>query len=390
MPGGAHTFWCAIFAGRVNFAEIVSAFTCLVGGSKSDKLSYAFEIFDDDATGLLSRNQLCSYLSSFMTMVHTLATLSESTDRAEMEEDEEFAPSSTDSYLAGGAGKSAERPSSVKSRFDACADLADQIFASTAAKQADAGGEYLISFEEFAKWYTNGGYNQALWLELIDGRKWPRPDPSASNSPTTETDTANTGSIPDGTGSRDGLQFHLQKADFVVSISSADGEAVRNLASSTLLSEVAVADVFEVVQRHASVAVSNGSSFVSPMAPFSMDKRGFNSTIQDLIPGELLSPTQQQSISRVLNNVFCAFDRANRAAVGADELALALSLFCKGSKSEKLYEAFRLFLARAQAAAASPNGTAATPAAEAANEGLLTRRAVWVSPRASWLLTTLL
>lgn len=369
----------------------MSAFTCLVGGSKSDKLSYAFEIFDDDATGLLSRNQLCSYLSSFMTMVHALATLSESNDRAEMEEeDEEFAPNGADSRLTGGgASKNAERPSSVKSRFDACADLADQIFASTtSARQADAGEERLISFEEFAKWYTNGGYNQALWLELIDGRKWPRPDLSASNSPppttTTEAAANDTGSTPpDGTDDRDGLQFHLQKADYVVSISVADGEAVRNLASSTLLSEVAVADVFEVVQRHASVAVSNGSSFVSPMAPFSMDKRGFNSTIQDLIPGELLSPTQQQSISRVLNNVFCAFDRANRAAVGADELALALSLFCKGSKSEKLYEAFRLFLARAQAAAASPNGTAATPAAEAANEGLLTRRAVWVSPRSS-------
>ena len=28
--------------------------------------------------------------------------------------------------------------------------------------------------------YTSGGYNQALWLELIDGRKWPRVEVAAA------------------------------------------------------------------------------------------------------------------------------------------------------------------------------------------------------------------
>ena len=30
----------------------------------------------------------------------------------------------------------------------------------------------LISFETFASWYTNGGYEVAAWLELLDHKKW--------------------------------------------------------------------------------------------------------------------------------------------------------------------------------------------------------------------------
>ena len=30
-----------------------------------------------------------------------------------------------------------------------------------------------ITFEQFAGWYTNGGYDQAAWLELLDPKKWP-------------------------------------------------------------------------------------------------------------------------------------------------------------------------------------------------------------------------
>ena len=30
-----------------------------------------------------------------------------------------------------------------------------------------------LTFEAFASWYTNGGYDQAAWLELLDPKKWP-------------------------------------------------------------------------------------------------------------------------------------------------------------------------------------------------------------------------
>ena len=29
-----------------------------------------------------------------------------------------------------------------------------------------------ISFDDFAQWYSDGGYNVISWLELLDLRKW--------------------------------------------------------------------------------------------------------------------------------------------------------------------------------------------------------------------------
>ena len=252
---------------------------------------------------------------------------------------------------------------------EVCVDLADQVVESAGhkSKGLSTGELRQTSFEQFGQWYTAGGYNDALWFELIDRSKWPRAD--APSQPERN-------AVAALSESPTSVQFAL-KSDPQVTVDVADGKAVVDAARWTKLCNINVADVFEVVQRHACVANSS-HALASPSAPFKMDKRGFNSTIQDLVPGDLLNEDQQRAVSTVLNNVFFAFDRANNAVVGADELALGLSLFCEGSKSEKLFEAFRLFLARAQAAASSPGGTSAGPAGVAASEGLLTRRAVWV------------
>ena len=42
----------------------------------------------------------------------------------------------------------------------------------TAAVFADAGGDDLVAFDDFADWYTDGGYKVASWLELLDLSKW--------------------------------------------------------------------------------------------------------------------------------------------------------------------------------------------------------------------------
>ena len=150
----------------MDFNELVSAFTCLVGGSKSDKLSYAFEIFDEEGTGLLSRQQLGSYLCAFLTMVDTLASLGKGGGDADRR-----------SGGGGGVGAATMIPRG-ELRREACVDLVDQIFVSSqpppGAVRTDEATTH-ISFEQFGQWYTTGGYNEALWLELIDGRKWPQP-----------------------------------------------------------------------------------------------------------------------------------------------------------------------------------------------------------------------
>ena len=42
----------------------------------------------------------------------------------------------------------------------------------TAAEVFKLGRAKLITFDNFADWYTEGGYEYASWLELLDLTKW--------------------------------------------------------------------------------------------------------------------------------------------------------------------------------------------------------------------------
>ena len=56
----------------------------------------------------------------------------------------------------------------MKAIDDACVEVTMSVFS-----EADLMKDGLISFEEFAEWYTQGGYNTIPWLELLDLKKWP-------------------------------------------------------------------------------------------------------------------------------------------------------------------------------------------------------------------------
>ena len=55
---------------------------------------------------------------------------------------------------------------------DVADDADDAAVALAAAVFADAGGDDLVAFDDFADWYTDGGYKVASWLELLDLSKW--------------------------------------------------------------------------------------------------------------------------------------------------------------------------------------------------------------------------
>ena len=52
----------------------------------------------------------------------------------------------------------------------ASVELTQRIFRETQKED-----DLMISFSDFADWYTDGGYRVAPWLELLDMRKWPGP-----------------------------------------------------------------------------------------------------------------------------------------------------------------------------------------------------------------------
>lgn len=71
-------------------------------------------------------------------------------------------------------------------------------------------GNTKISFETFADWYTKGGFQDTLWLELVDLHKWPSLD------------------------QQHGYVFDLHSG-FRLEISIDDGSALRNVVRHTQL-----------------------------------------------------------------------------------------------------------------------------------------------------------
>ncbi|RHY33307.1 hypothetical protein DYB32_001726 [Aphanomyces invadans] len=58
--------------GKIDATEFVSGFLVLCAGSKSDKLSFCFGLFDEDGDGCLTRREMWKFLRSFLTMLLAL------------------------------------------------------------------------------------------------------------------------------------------------------------------------------------------------------------------------------------------------------------------------------------------------------------------------------
>merc|ERR1712138_386078 len=76
---------------------------------------------------------------------------------------------------------------------NACIRTTESIFSSGIPEYGDR-----ISFEEFADWYTNEGYNIIPWIELLDLRKWPY-----ETIVSVDDDRLGMGSTDDGTDAND-------------------------------------------------------------------------------------------------------------------------------------------------------------------------------------------
>ena len=55
---------------QVDSTELISGLSVLCGGSREDKVRAAFELYDGDGDGALSREELCSYLTSVFKVLY--------------------------------------------------------------------------------------------------------------------------------------------------------------------------------------------------------------------------------------------------------------------------------------------------------------------------------
>lgn len=143
--------------------KVACGFSILCGGRKSDKLEYAFDLLDEDKDGKLSHRGMFKYLRAFLTAVMGLSVSSFGRTFSQGEQ------------LMSMDGKY-DRNASITDAIDAGAAWAtDQVFRIDDVRGNRSRGAHWrsdVSFDDFAEWYTRGGYSSIPWLELLDLRKW--------------------------------------------------------------------------------------------------------------------------------------------------------------------------------------------------------------------------
>ena len=111
----------------------------------SDKLSLAFRLFDTDGDGFISNIDMWHYLNGFITVLVALSS--------------SFTPS--------------------RSKRAELVNRAAMALTQTVFADADVNRDNRISYEEFGRWYNDGGFRVVPWLELLDVRKWPSSESGA-------------------------------------------------------------------------------------------------------------------------------------------------------------------------------------------------------------------
>ena len=171
----------------------------LVSGRKSEKLHFAFQLFDTDEDDLLSLDEMTNYFACFLTMIFALNTLSPDHN-----------------------AENAEALSNGGMIQDSASHIVTRVLNETSDEVPHEGDDTRISFETFADWYTKGGFQNTLWLELVDLHKWPSLE------------------------QQHGYVFDLFSG-FRLEISAHDGASLRGIVRRTQLDTLAAETVTQVI-----------------------------------------------------------------------------------------------------------------------------------------------
>ena len=124
----------------VRVKEFVGGFVLFASGNKSEKLALTFTLLDSDDAGGLTDYQLARFLRSVLTVLFALNENS--------------------------ANQSAE---AVWTTIDESAlNFASTVFESLGIDPEAS----VVTFEQFADWYTNGGFSIIPYMELLSLSKW--------------------------------------------------------------------------------------------------------------------------------------------------------------------------------------------------------------------------
>jgi Ca2+-binding EF-hand superfamily protein len=346
----------------VSFEQFSTGFSVLAGGTKSDKLSAGFRLFDDDEDGSLNRKQLYLFVRSFLTVLFYLqssitevSAVRDCIDRTATE----TTGTCRCRALCAHCGSFAPACDGAPERswlLVLCA--AEGIFRLSTRRDAE-----LISYEEFGNWYNKGGYTVSPWLELLDLKKWPGLNISSAvaAAPATEASTNDS----DAEELEDEDEEDTSTAEFTFSMAPGTNLVLNSVSFSRFreLLNRSKLDTINAGRVHTTLlaASSNGGTRAlcdrrlrcraceywtslhvacAPRGFFAavLVKSAFEAALRRLLDGVDIA-----SATRGLNILFRAFDRNDDGRTDVAEVAAGFSILAAGSKSDKLSLAFKLF-----------------------------------------------
>jgi Ca2+-binding EF-hand superfamily protein len=301
-------------AGFVELDEFFAGMCLFACGNKSDKLSMAFETFiastnsnenitDEKTRAGLTVQELWRFIRSFLTML------------AALNEDNMDKPrSDLDALVDAGA-----------------MDVTERVF----QWLMEASGQNMrINFEQFANWYTEGGFRYSPWLELLDTRKWSMGNQVQEIEPEAEQGEQSSEKIAPVVVMKFEVPLSLEKTESIP-VTEEDIENLSALLSLTTLNEQRLMDLHDSLLAVESAVSSNWHV---------LDKACFDECMRTVVPAHELSNAEKSFLSFALSKCFYAYDRSGDAQQ-ADfvEFTSGIGLLTAGTLDEKMSIAFALF-----------------------------------------------
>ena len=327
---------------EVNAKELLVGFTFLFAGNKSSKLAAAYDIMDVDRAGYLTQRGLMQYLRSYLTMLAGISLMSSNKTTNEQIRKRLLSTSATnnirdDAFLAVENGAKWTLSHFLKAFEKEVQSQQQQVRTSTRSNA--------ITFEDFAKWYTEGGYAVAPWLELLDLQKFLSLigiEASTEKFPPSSNDQSLSEVL---------FTFPLANNRSLVVLRD-DAHYVRSVVSELGLLSLTCEDIWSVLFNDIAKSTAEGGAVAAKSGTkksirMEVDQMTFVNCMMRILNGtgkmKHNSSWIDFSPEETLKNFYLSFDLAETKLVPLNQLMCGLTLLCGGKKSNKLIFAYSLF-----------------------------------------------
>jgi len=285
-------------SGFVRRAEIASGLSVLTSGKKSRKLELAFDAMDLDRDGKLSSAELETYFQCFLTILAFFSGAFSHRDEDEVRS------------LISSVSRDLVRKLLAEMPFD----------------------DNLVSFERFGHWYTQGGFDHASWLELLDLNKWHEAVAFSKNAAVQEEkEEEEEEKEEEEVEEENKIVFAFSISELQLTYSQFDIDSLLAIVDLSGMKHVAPDVVHDMLLTHFKESTTDGDELY---------RSDFDECVRTIVSEENLDFVEREQLSQVFAEMFQTFSKGSSRVSSRTEIAIGMSFLCRGSKSRKLELAF--------------------------------------------------